>query len=115
MVVDYVIHRYTEDSPVDENGWSVLVSGKEPDHKIGEIAWIEAIGRSLCCSDMVKHYALGDVEFGTRPRHTYRNQSTEVFLRVARGPEHDIPLPYCPWCTQPVTTNCVKDAAKTHG
>jgi len=104
MVVEYVIHRYTEDGPVDENGWSVLVSGLPPAWRAGEVSWVEEVGRTVCCADMDKHLLLGDVAFGDRKECCFHSKSTEVFIRVARGHQADIPLPYCPWCTQPVIT-----------
>lgn len=115
-VIDYIIYRHVEDSVIDKDGRSVLTTGKEPAYIAGEISRVEDVWQIFCCSDMEKHWHLGVVGFGTRKQYTYKNLEIEVKIRTATGarkdhlsPETDICIPYCPWCTSPVTTNCVAD------
>lgn len=115
-VIDYIIYRHVEDSVIDKDGRSVLTTGREPSYLAGDVCEIRNVVHTFCCNDMEKHWDLGVVGFGTRKQYTYNNLEAEVKIRTASGarkdhlsPETDICIPYCPWCTAPVITNCVAD------
>ena len=116
MVVEYIKIFHTEDAITGSDGQCISEKNL-PAYRAGDLAELRKIGEHFCCSEMARIVKLGYIQFGSRNEEVYRNQLAEVFLRVEDGAQilpdghggreknnTDIPIAYCPFCTQPVLT-----------
>ena len=103
MVVEYVRILYSGDELLASIGPNLEDVGPKP----GEVKEFKQIGVTFCCPNMFHAFRSGIVGFGTRKAEILHNKAAEVFLRTRPSTQantYDTPIPYCPWCTQPVTT-----------
>lgn len=100
-VIEYTKILHDKDALVGKDGLC-LSDFNPPAYRIGDLDEIKEVWSKFCCSAMENRYHSGIIGFGTRSENVYHNQVAEVFIRVQHGQEHDIALPYCPWCCMPV-------------
>ena len=79
-----------------------------------EMVSLKQVGVHFCCAEMSRRFKSGTIQFGQRSEETCYNTSIDVYIRVENGarvlyrvetpikPNTDIPLAYCPFCSEPI-------------
>src|SRR5665213_841028 len=115
MVVEILKILHISDALTGENGQSIEPNNP-PTWKTDDLDEIRQIGIHFCCSEMSHQVKIGNIAFGNRKEEAYHNKLADVFIRVENGarilpggkekpkPNTDIPIAYCPFCTEAVLT-----------